>query len=139
MKPLDISNPIVIPATTEATSAYRVEQSKRNMGREGLKPAFRGKAGDVFKRGVKLEVERCIMTTPLDGWQPPTDHTSLQKMVHAKVRDRVDKEFSDKGLAGFIAITDTTAGVTEDITYDENEAIVKPLIEHPDSGGDSHE
>ena len=77
------------------------------------------------------------MTSPLDEWTPPTSHTPLQKMVHAKVRDKVNKDFSAKGLAGFIATTDTTAGVRETIEYDENEAIVKPMIEKGEDNGNS--
>lgn len=121
---------IVIPATAEATNEYRLEQSNRAIEREDLKPLTLGKhESKVFKRGVALEVDRCIMTTPIDGWTPNANHTPLQKMVHAKVRAKIDKEFSPEGLAATIVFTDTVAGVREVIEYDENEQIVKPLVE----------
>ena len=120
---------ITITATAEVTDNYRLAQSNHNMKRENLKPAFKGRAGEVFKRGVALDVDRCIMETPIDGWTPNPNHTTLGRLAHANIQDRVNKEFSNKGLAGFIATTDTTAGVREVIEYDENEQIVKPLIE----------
>src|SRR4029077_14771879 len=125
---------ITMAATEEATSEYRVGQSTNNMAREGLKPAFKGKAGKVFKRGVKLDPERCLMTTPLDGWTPMPERGGLKNMIPIADAMRLDKMFSDKGLAATIALTDTVAGVREQIDYDENEQIVKPMIEEDDNG-----
>lgn len=117
--------PIVIPATAEASSEYRLAQSLANIEREGLKQVGR----TIFKKGKPLDVEKCFMTTPIDGWTPPSPHTTLQKVVHGRIRANVDKQFSDKGLAATIAITDTIAGVRETIEYDENELIVLEQLE----------
>lgn len=122
---------IVIPATAEASTDYRLAQSQANVEREGLKQIGR----TVFKRGKALDPERCFMATPIDDWMPPHPHSALQHVIHAKARDKVNKMFSDKGLAATIALTDTAAGVTETIEYDENEVIVKPLIEGEDPNG----
>lgn len=122
---------ITIPATAEATSEARVEQSKRNLEREGLTALRLGKhESKVFKRGIKLDPSNCILTTPLDDWTPPPEVIiPLSDRVAQDIKDRVEKEFGPSGLASFIAISDTTAGVREVITYDENEEIVKPIVE----------
>lgn len=117
---------IVIPATAEASSEYRLAQSQASVERERLKAI--GKT--IFKRGQPLDIDKCFHTTPLDNWTPPSKVT-LANLVDINVKARVDKMLSDKGLAATIALTDTAAGVTEAIEYDENEVIVKPMIEDP--------
>lgn len=118
---------IIIPATTEASSEYRLAQSQANVEREGLKRI--GKT--IFSRGKPLDPENCLMTTPVDGWTPPNP-LKLAKVVPVGEQIQVNKLFSINGLAATIAMTDTVAGVTELIEYDENEQIVKPLVEPED-------
>lgn len=125
---------LTIPATDAVSSEYRLAQSAANVEREGLKQM--GKT--IFRRGKALDPERCFMTTPIDNWVPPTEHTTVQKVVHAKCRDKVNQMFSNKGLAATIALTDTAAGVSEVITYDENEQEVIKLMEK-DKGTDGEE
>lgn len=124
LNPSPSTIPMVIPATAEATSEYRLAQSQASLEREGqLKDIGRG-----FKRGQALDPANCIISSPIDGWSPPTPVT-IASHVPPPMAAKVNNLFSPQGLAAFIATSDSTAGVTESIAYDENEAIILPLVE----------
>lgn len=122
MKP--IIPTITIPATAEASSEYRLAQSQASVEREGLKRI--GKT--IFSRGKPLDPNNCLMETSIDEWTPMEGRGGLKNVIPVADQRRLDKLFSVKGLAATIAMTDTVAGVTEQIEYDENESIVMGII-----------
>lgn len=120
---------ILIPATAQATAAYRLEQSARQMAEEAAQPMTWGRhLSKIFKRGRHLDPTHCLHTKPIDGWAPIAS-TPLSDLLPSQVAVRLDREWQRDGLAGVIALTDTVAGVRELIEYDENEQIIKPMME----------
>lgn len=123
-----------IAITVAEGEQARKDARKRFEEREQLKPMVIKKGDKVyktpFKQGDHLRSE--FSFAPNLGPNFAQGKLNLREVIDPKLQSKVDKDFSDKGLAATVAHTDTAAGVREIIEYDINE---REVIESMTSGG----